>query len=144
MKAKPFVGIWLDHREAYLCWADEQGEMDTQRVESEYQEEGEPADRASPGGVGVSGAGVPHASVERRRKEQLNHYYKRLVRALRAAREVYLFGPGQAKRELARAIEQHKDLSSSLKGVESAQTMTRRQMAARVRGFFKLPRGPAA
>ena len=141
MKGKPFVGIWLDHREAHLFWADERAEIQIQHVTSGYQEEGEPSDRASSGGLGLSGVVVPHASLERRRKESVNHYYKQLLKALHRAEQIYLFGPGQAKRELAKVIGQHKDMDGRLSGVESAEAMSESQMAARVREFFEVPRG---
>lgn len=140
MDNRPFVGVWLDHREAFLIQADEQADMQTLRVGSDYQETIEPADRACGPGPGGGGA-VPHASVERRRKEQLNHYYKRLTKALRAAEHIYLFGPGQAKKEFARALQAHKEVAGRIGAVENARQMTQPQMAARVREFFDLPRG---
>ena len=139
MKDKPFVGVWMDHREAYLFWADEAADMQTSRVASEFQETIEPADRACGPGPGGGGA-IPHASVERRRKEQLNHYYKSLARALNSAEHIYVFGPGQAKKEFARSVEERKDMARRLKAIENAGHMTEPQMAARVRGFFGLPK----
>jgi hypothetical protein len=140
MKNKPFAGVWLDHREALLFWADEKAEIHVDRTESGYQEEAEPTDRAPTHGP-IPGAGVmAHASLDRRRKEQLNHYYKSLAKTLRPAEEIYLFGPGLAKKELAKAIQEHKDMAGKLKGVENADHMTEAQKAAQVRKFFKLPR----
>ena len=139
MRRKPFVGVWLDHREAFLVWADEEQVLDTQRVASDYQETAEPVDRAPCAGAGSSSAVVPHASLDRRRKEQLGHYYKRLVKPLRSAEQILIFGPGMARKELAHALAEHKDLGGRVRGVESADHMTARQMAAQVRRFFGLP-----
>ena len=140
MKNKPFVGVWMDHREAFLFWADSQADIRIQHVKSEYQETAEPVDRAGGGPRGVQGPVFVHASVERRRKEQLNHYYKQIVHILHTASEIYVFGPGLAKRELARTVQGHDDLADCLKAVENADHMTQPQMAARVREFFQLPR----
>ena len=144
MKDRPFVGVWLDHRGAWLFWANEQAEIQTQRVESEYQEENEPTDLAPGGNPYTYGAAVTHASVERRRKQQLHHYYKKLDEVLRPARHIFLFGPGQAKRELMRVLEEDKNLRGRVQAVENAdKKVTQAQMAARVREFFKLRRAGA-
>jgi len=141
MRSKPLVGVWVDHRRALMLWADEQGNMEVEEIESEYQEEGEPSDNVGLGATNGGGGAVPHANLEARRREQLKHYYKKLDQALRSAREVYLFGPGQAKKELANYVQNDKGFRARLKGVEAAdKKMTRAQMAARVREFFQLPR----
>ena len=140
MCSKPLVGIWLDHREALLFWTDQEAEMQLQRIVSQYQETAEPVDRARPGGSGGPTPVLPHANVARRRKEQLNHYYRQLADRLHTAEQIYLFGPGQAKRELAQTLQGHKDISGRLRAVESADRMTQPQMAARVRSFFRIPR----
>ncbi len=139
MDQKPYVGVWLDHRQALLFWAKESAELEEEVIESEYQEEGEPTD--SFGVPNSPGGGVAHASLEHRRHEQLKRYYKKLGRALRAARRIYLFGPGQAKKELASVLEKDKSLRAEIFDVESAdKKMTRPQMAARVREKFGLPK----
>jgi len=141
MEGRPLVGVWLDHRQAMLFWADEQANMDLQELESGYQEEGEPSDSKGAAGATIFGGGVAHANLSARRREQLKHYYKRLDQILRSAQEIYLFGPGQAKKELAALIERDKGLRGRLKGVLNAdKKMTRRQMMARTRQFFALPR----
>ena len=141
MKSKPFVGVWLDHREAHLFWADEQANVEAQYVQSEFQETGEPSERSHGNGPnGSQSGGVAHASLEHRRREQLNHYYKDLAKSLREADDIYVFGPGLAKKELAQVLAERVKLADRLRGVESADRMTKPQMAARVREFFGLPR----
>ncbi len=137
--SKPYLGIWVDHRDAYLIWASEEGEVETQHAQAEYAES-----RKRSGGV-VAGAGVhggvpPHADIADKRRRQAKLFYEDLFRDVQRAENVYLFGPGQAKRELARALEGHKDFVGSLAGVESAEKMTAPQMVAQVKAFFGLPR----
>jgi len=144
MKGRPLVGVWLDHRRAVLLWADHSGDIAVEEVESDYQLEGEPSDNVGVRPASGTGGAVPHANLEARRREQLKHYYKQLIEALREAREVYLFGPGQAKKELARHISEDKGLRVEVKAIEGAdKKLTRAQMAARVREFFALPRRSA-
>jgi len=141
VKGKPLVGVWLDHRQAVLFWADEQANTEVQELESGYQEEGEPSDSKGAPRAAAFGGGVMHANLAARRKEQLKHYYKKLDEILRSAQEIFLFGPGQAKKELATLIEQDKAFRGRLKGIENVdKKMTRRQMMARAREFFALPR----
>jgi len=141
MKDRPFVGVWLDHRRALMFWANGQAEARIVEVESGYQEEGEPIDSVRAAAqVGHAGA-VPHANLDSRRREQLKHFYKELDQRLRDAQEIFLFGPGQAKRELASLIRKDKGSRAQLKAVESTdKRMTQPQMMARIREFCSLPR----
>ena len=139
VKRNPFVGVWLSHREALLFWANEDGDMDTQHLKSEYQETAEPVERATQCAPGVIGPVFPHASVERRRKEQLKHYYKQLAKMLQGAKHLYLFGSGLAKHEFARFLREDKEFASRIAGVENAGHMTQAQKVVRVRQFFRLP-----
>lgn len=138
MNHKPYVGIWMDHRKSLLFWMDSKAKTDVETIESGYQEESEPTDSIE--GALVGGGAVPHAHVENRRREQLKHYYKKLVKALRHAGRIYLFGPGQAKKEFAGVLENDKTLRGEICGVEGAdKKMTHPQMVARVREKFGLP-----
>ncbi len=137
MRGKPLVGVWVDHRCAMLFWSDRDGEMEKMVMESEYQEEGEPIDVI---GRSDHGGAVPHADLQARRHEQLKHYYKKLGEVLRSAEEIFLFGPGQAKKELAALIRKDKGFRGQVKGVENAdKKMTEGQMAAKTKDFFGLP-----
>lgn len=140
MVQKPYVGVWVDHRSAILFRADKEGRMDMACIESDYQEEGEPTDiQGKPDSIGHVG-GVSHASLEHRRQEQLKQYYKKLNRALRSAARIYIFGPGQAKKELAAVLKQDKSLKAEILGIDGAdKKMTRPQMAAQVRRKFGFP-----
>jgi len=140
---KPYLGIWLDHRDAYLIWADADGETRLQHAQADYEE-----NRKRPGGAvaqptGVHGGVPPHADIEDKRRQQKKRFYESLFREIQKAERVYLFGPGLAKRELAKALEAHKDFHGTVAGVDSAEKMTRPQMVAEVRDFFGLPRTAA-
>ena len=143
MKKKPFVGVWLDHREAFLFWADEEGDIETEYLKSDYQETSEPTERATgfAGGFaqGAVGPVFPHASVERRHMEQLKKYFKKLAAMLHDANQLYLFGHGMATKEFARFLGTRERLAERLQAVESFDRMTRPQMIARVKQFFRLP-----
>jgi hypothetical protein len=137
--AKPYLGIWLDHREAYLIWLDENGEADVQHAEADYPEEGQKADRAIGGRAGAYGAVAPHAHLEEKQHREAKRFHDKLFRAVRTAERVYIFGPGKAREELAKRLREHKDFTGHIRAVESAEKMTHAQMAARVRSFFGVP-----
>jgi hypothetical protein len=141
--AKPYLGIWVDHREAYLIWADENGEVEVQHAEAEYPEAGQKGDRAVAGRGGAFGALAPHAHLEEKQHREARRFYDRIYRATRKAQYVYIFGPGKARNELRKRLQEHKDFAGEVKGVEGAEKTSQAQMAARVRSFFGLPRSPA-
>ncbi len=138
--SKPYLGIWVDHRDAYLIWADEEGEVETQHAQAEYEERKRRSGGVVAGRTGVHGGVPPHADIGDKRRQQTRRFYEDLFRDVHKAHRVYLFGPGQAKRELAKALEGHKDFVGALAGVESAEKMTGPQMVAQVREFFGLPK----
>ncbi len=141
MDQKPFVGVWMDHRQAFLFWADEYANIDSMTVKSGYQEEGEPTERLAKPGPSNAGGGVAHASLEHRREEQLKRYYKRLDKTLRPAEQIFLFGPGQAKKGLESVLKKDKGHRARIRKIENAdKKMTTPQMAAKVRQEFGLPR----
>ncbi len=142
MNHKPYVGIWLDHREAILLWSDSNAEMEINQIKSAYQEEGDSSDGdgRSKSDSSMQDGSVQHDASENRRSEQLKAYYKKLCKAVRPANQIYLFGPGQAKKELSSLLHEDKSLRASILEVDGAdKRMTRPQMAARVREKFGLP-----
>jgi hypothetical protein len=65
----------------------------------------------------------------------LNKYYDQVLLSLRDAESILIFGPGEAKVELEKRLE-----SEGLKGrvvsIETADKLTDRQIAAKVRHHF--------
>jgi hypothetical protein len=142
--AKPYLGVWVDHREAYLVWADDGGRAELQHADSEYPER-QQKEHLSIGGAGGSFGGVPpHADLGAKQRREARRFHERLVPAIRHADVVYIFGPGQAKKELHRQLAEHKDFAGSIHGVESAERMSEAQLVAHVRAVFGLPRSPEA
>lgn len=136
---KPYLGIWLDHREAYLVWADGDGGTDVQHTEIESLKRGKETGRTMAGRVGVYGGLPPHADPDDKRHLQARQLYEKVCRAIRTAEDVYIFGPGQAKKELLKALRDHKEFTGRVREPESAQKMSESQMVARVREVFELP-----
>ena len=72
---------------------------------------------------------------DRRFANQLTDYYNAVILIIRDADEILILGPGEAKGELASRLEIH-NLRDRVIGVEPADKMTDRQIAAQVRQAF--------
>jgi hypothetical protein len=129
------IGLWIDHKKAIIVIQSEQGE-DMQQIES---------------GVGrhVPYRGAPHPrspysaqyqqgddQLDNKFTEQLNRFYEKVIAQLRGAEAVVIFGPGEAKGELEKRIA-HEKVNIQILGIEPADKLTDRQIAAKVRNYFQ-------
>ena len=141
---KKYVGIWLDHRGAFVVYlaknqpfADGNKEM-IERIESDIERRvrlsGGSRSRKTP--YGPQEISVD-SKQEDRIKGQLRKYYRQIIPRISDADRILIFGPGEAKIELKKEIEKSKDFAGKIKKIESADKMTERQIAAKVRAFFK-------
>lgn len=122
------VGIWIDHEKAFIVTLHE-GRADTMRIASNVE-----------GHVRLAGGGptavAPEGRPERRHTEHLRLFYCKVVAAIKDAPSLYVFGPGEAKGELAKELRKSKSLATRIVTVEPADKMTERQMAAKVRDSY--------
>jgi hypothetical protein len=128
------AGLWIDHRKAVIVFVMDKGEeikLIISKVEKQpgrfggirsttsYESQQVPADD----------------SREREFMEHLNIYYDAVVACIRDAESILIFGPGEAKGELKKRIERNK-LGGRIATIETADKMTDRQIAAKVRQYF--------
>jgi len=132
---KQSVGLWIDHRKAIVFTIENDKEM-VHVIESNV----EPRVRFSGGSRTARPYGPQEVASEGKRDERYRHhldaYYREIIQAIRDADSILIFGPGEAKGELKKAIEESRDLGRRIVGVESADKMTQRQIAAKVRDYF--------
>jgi len=131
------IGIWIDHRKAVIVSERPEGEhIDTvlSNVEKHAERTGD-----SPLKGPYEALQVP-ADDKRQRAltGHLNSYYDEVIAKTAAAPILFIFGPGEAKGELKRRLED-KHLGSKVAGLEAADKLTDRQIAAKVREYFKIP-----
>jgi stalled ribosome rescue protein Dom34 len=123
---KSNVGVWIDHRKAVIVSFTDEVEK-TRRVTSHMEKH-----------VRFSG-GANEASAEDKRDRRftghLDKYYERVVSCIRDADSILLLGPGEAKAELRTRLESEA-LGRRIVGIETADKMTDRQLAAKVRQHF--------
>jgi hypothetical protein len=129
------VGLWIDHRKALIVAVTDKGEeirliiskIDKHlgrsggiRSTTPYESQLVPADD----------------SRERRSTGLLNIYYNAVIACIRDAESILILGPGEAKGELKKRLVRNK-LHGRIVGIETIERMTDREIAAKVRRYFK-------
>lgn len=127
------VGLWIDHKQAYLIWYKE-GRVDV--IPSNI----EPPAHFS-GGTQLGGKLNQKGDMELRHNDRyrlkLTQFYKQVVAALKDVDSIFIMGPGEAKVEFEKVLKRQKAMQKRLLKVEAADKMTKNQMIARVRKFYK-------
>jgi hypothetical protein len=120
------VGLWIDHRKTVIVSVtdtEEKGSL----IRSDMEKH-----------VRYSGAAQEDSAEDQRDNRftgHLNKYYDQVISCVRDAESILIFGPGEAKAELQKRLE-NEALSGRVVGIETVDKMTDRQIAARVRQRF--------
>ena len=129
------VGLWIDHRKAIVVSITDKGEeigLIISKVEKQLRRSGD-----SPLKGSYESLQVPES--DNRQKSftgHLNIYYDAVIACIRDAEFILIFGPGEAKGELKKRLERS-NLGGRIVGIETVDKMTGRQIAAKVRQYFK-------
>jgi hypothetical protein len=129
------VGLWIDHRKALIVAVTDKGE-EIRLVISKIDKQ--------PGRSGGIRSTTSYAaqqvpaddSRERKFTGHLNIYYNAVIASIRDAESILILGPGEAKGELKKRLQRNK-LAGRIVGIETIDRMTDRQIAAKVRRYFK-------
>lgn len=128
---KKEIGLWIDHRETTIITLDEDG-AETKHVISNMGKHV----RYSGSAHSVTPGGLKEVTSEDRRdrkfENQLNQYYDEIIALIRDADSIQVFGPGEAKGELVKLLEQQ-GLKDRILRVEAEDKLTDRQIAAKMR-----------
>lgn len=95
------------------------------------------------GGSGTRLKGGPQDVVQdskylEREKLQLKTYFKTIASEIKDSDAIVLFGPAEIKDKFNKALNtSYKDLSAKVKDVVTADSMTKRQVKAWVKAFYK-------
>ena len=129
------TGIWIDHRQAVIITLDKNQEaVDVVESETERPPKMEGGSRSKvPWGPRDVGAETRN---ERKFQQQLDRYYQEIASNLKGVESIFLFGPGQAKGELKKHLDDTHGLRDRVVAVETADKMTQPQMVAKVREFY--------
>jgi hypothetical protein len=124
------MGLWIDHRKAVIVIVSVEGE-EVKEITSHMEKHV----RFSSGNNAEDGASEDIR--DRQFGNRLNSYYDEVIAAIREARAIQIFGPGEAKGELEKRLES-KGFKGQIVSVETVDKMTDRQIAAKVRERFVL------
>lgn len=132
---KTTMGLWIDHRKAVIVRVSGKGE-EISIIESKVEKQ--------PGRFDGVRSTTPYESQkvpadgrqDIKFADQLNIYYDEVISVLRNAESILLFGPGAAKGELKKRLEDD-HLAHLIQDVETVDQMTDPQIAAKVREYFK-------
>jgi hypothetical protein len=131
------AGVWIDHRKALIVVVTPAGERTTliiSKVEKHPQRSGD-----SPLKGRYAADQVPaDDSHQKAYTGELNIYYDTVIAAVCSAEALVILGPGEAKGELRKRLVRNR-LGGRVAAVETADKMTDRQIAAKVREYFSEP-----
>ncbi len=121
--------IWIDHRDAFIVFVGE-GSEETKRIKSHVEK------RVRFSGRSASEEGSADDQRDRQSTVHLARYHDEVIAHVRDTESILLFGPGEAKRELAKRLA-GEGLGERIVGIETADKMTDHQIAARARQHFR-------
>jgi len=133
MKEK--IGIWIDHKEAILV-AIEGDQTTIDRIESHAESHFRPSGGRKAAGTSVAQSVSREQKADERRKHQFHSFYQMVIKKAGKTDNIFIFGPGEAKLELAKEIEKIKGQKSKIAAVEASDRLTENQVVAKVKSFF--------
>jgi hypothetical protein len=126
---KKNIGLWIDHREAVIVELTDEGEQIT-RIKSDAEKQIRFA-----GGSRKDGLQTTESVRGKKLDTQLGKYFDDIIAHIRDAELIQIFGPGDAKNELAKRLEDE-GLKERIVAIETMDKMTDNQIAAKVREHF--------
>jgi hypothetical protein len=122
---KKQVGLWIDHRKAVIVIVTEAGE-EIKEITSSMEKH-----VRFTGGT-ASEDGSTEDVRDRQFGNHLKNYYDEVIGLIRDAATIQIFGPGEAKGELKKLLE-NMGLKERILAFETVDKMTDHQIAAKVR-----------
>jgi hypothetical protein len=132
---KTIAGLWIDHRKAIVVTLSDTGEQQTREIMSDVEKQPGRIKGKRSSGSFESQQMQADDKQQRGFTKHLKNYYNDVVSSIRGAQSVLIFGPGEAKGELKKLMEQN-NLHDRVVITEPADKMTDGQIAARVRDHF--------
>jgi hypothetical protein len=121
---KTDVGLWIDHRQAVIVIITANGE-EIKHIDSHMEKHVRFSGAAAEGGAGED-------VRDRKFDNHLGSFYDEIITYLRTANSIQIFGPGEAKGELEKRLEEN-GLKEKVIIVDTEDKMTDRQIAVKVR-----------
>jgi hypothetical protein len=132
---KKNIGIWIDHKEAILV-SIEDGQTKVDRIESHADSHFRPSGGWKAGSTSVAQSVSKEQKADQRRKQQFHSFYQMIIKKADVAGKIFIFGPGEAKLELAKEFEKIKGKHAKIAAVQVSNKLTENQIVAKVKSFF--------
>ena len=129
------VGLWIDHRKAVITTLIDGAET-TREVLSNLEKRVRFASGSRFNTPDKKLLSMSEDGRDRQFDNQLDAYYAQITSLIKDAVTIWIIGPGEAKHELEKFLKNH-NLADCIAGVEPADKMTDRQIASKVRLYFK-------
>ena len=123
MQAK--VGVWIDHRNAYIAFIDEPIQMVESNLEKHVRYQGH----------SLHEQGVAEDQRDRQFLTHLHSYYDKVIERIASSKSIFIFGPGEAKGEFRSRLKD-KHLDKHIVGFEAADKMTEEEITKKTRKHF--------
>jgi stalled ribosome rescue protein Dom34 len=120
------VGLWIDHREAFVVFADELNAV-TEDIKSGLEKHIR---------FSMSTDGKADDQRDKQFQTHLNQYYDKVIEHIANAKSIFVFGPGEAKVEFKKRLEV-KGMGAHIVGIETVDKMTPQQIEEKVQLHFK-------
>ena len=128
---KKEIGLWVDHRQAVVVTLTDSGEQIT-RIRSDAEKQIRFA-----GGSRKDGLQTTESIRGKKLDSRLAKYFDDILVHIRDAEMIQIFGPGEAKNELAKHLEKE-GLKERIVTIETMDNMTDNQISAKVRERFPI------
>lgn len=130
------IGLWIDHRQAVIVTITDDG-ADTKVIKSNVEKHIRAA-----GDPNINGPFNPRLvpaddKLEREFNEHIKIYYNKIIEGICNAESIFIFGPGETKKELKKQLEKNK-LGALIDDTETTDKMTGNQILAKVCKHFNV------
>ena len=130
------AGIWIDQEKAYIFKIKGKEEPVMGKINSGVELRNRIAgekEEVTRFGNAILGE---REKKQRRQRTERAKYYKNIIFHIQDADYFQIFGPGETKHELAKAIRKDNTMKAKVLAVENSGRLTVNQMTAKVKDFF--------
>jgi hypothetical protein len=131
---KKEVGLWVDHRKTVIVTLEAEADV-TLEIHSNIAKRVRFLSGSHSKAVNDAHESTAEDMRDRQYGDHLDRYYDGIISFIRGADAIWIFGPGEAKVELANRLK-HEELGGHIVGIETVDKMTDRQITAKVRQHF--------
>lgn len=133
--------VWIDHSRAFIVTFGPEGEAKVEEVESGVASAHKTTGGARSGTPYLHGCATRRSDDEKR-QQQLARFYHGILEKVRDRTRILILGPGLARQELAKVLEDLPEHSRPRVEVKPAPRMTQRQLVALARKELEIPAAP--